>query len=328
LHRQGAHNWYEKSDVLAEEYDKQSWRRSSFRAYDGEGFFRANLAILLWFPGDWSQHSVYLAKSWDGFHFTTPVKTDLANDASIKYYQGPFDERRQVFIALTVIGKANGFAISKDGIHWVPKGSDISIGSIGTAVDGHYAAPGPATIVGDEGGNFSSLSVNILQSGRLLRAGEQGLKLGCYNASEDRSRGSSRAISSPMPRLGEATVPQASRPRIAMSGWRIWRSLWGRISPNERLFRIELRRWLALSSHRPPAASGITTARRPDAQLIAQGERAARLAWNLKKNLTRTSPPRRRWNPRCFACRTTLKNWPLSQRERLEYTAWRSWLLR
>ncbi|MGH6839199.1 MAG: hypothetical protein ACREDT_10450 [Methylocella sp.] len=136
---------------------------------------------------DWSQHGVYLAESWDAFHFTTPVKTNLANDASIKYYQGAFGEWSEVFIATTVIGEAKGFAISKDAIHWVPQGSDISIG---TAVDAHCAAPGPATIVGDEGGDLSALSVNTLSPGGFFGQGEQGPKLNCYNASEDRSRGS------------------------------------------------------------------------------------------------------------------------------------------
>jgi hypothetical protein len=141
--------------------------------------------------GDWSQHGVYLAKSWDGIHFTPPVKTDLANDASVKYYQGAFGEWSQVFVAMTVIGKTNGIAISEDGIHWAPKGSDISIGN---AVDAHCAAPGPAAIVGDEGGHLSSLSVNILSPEGYFGQGEQGPKLGCYNASEDRARGSTWKI--------------------------------------------------------------------------------------------------------------------------------------
>ena len=141
--------------------------------------------------GDWSQHGVYLAKSWDGIHFDTPVKTNLVNDASVKYYQGAFGGWSQVFVATTVIGKVNGFAISEDGIHWAPKGSVISIGN---AVDAHCAAPGPAGIVGDEGGHLSSLSVNILSPEGYFGQGEQGPKLGCYNASEDRSRGSTWKI--------------------------------------------------------------------------------------------------------------------------------------
>lgn len=141
--------------------------------------------------GDWSQHGVYLAKSWDGFHFDTPVKTNLVNAASIKYYPGSFGGWSQVFVATTVIDKNHGFAISEDGIHWVPEGSFVPIG---VAVDTHCPAPGPGTIVGDEGGNLSSLSVNILSPEGFFGKAERGSKLGCYNASEDRSRGSTWKI--------------------------------------------------------------------------------------------------------------------------------------
>jgi hypothetical protein len=137
--------------------------------------------------GDWSQHGVYLAKSSDGFHFDAPVKTNLATGASIKYYPGTFGGWSQVFVATMVIDKNNGFAISEDGIHWVPKGSFIPIG---VAVDTHCPAPGPGTIVGDEGGNLSSLSVNMLSAEGFLGTADRGRILGCYNASEDRSRGS------------------------------------------------------------------------------------------------------------------------------------------
>ncbi|MGH6794303.1 MAG: hypothetical protein ACREDH_03680 [Methylocella sp.] len=141
--------------------------------------------------GDWSRHGVYLAKSWDGFHFDTPVKTDLANDASVKYYPGSFGGWSQVFVATMVIGKTNGFAISEDGIHWTPDSSFIAIGN---AVDAHCAAPGPAAIVADDGGHLSSLSVNILSPEGYFGTADRGSKLGCYNASEDRSRGSTWKI--------------------------------------------------------------------------------------------------------------------------------------
>ncbi|MGH6848076.1 MAG: hypothetical protein ACREC0_11760 [Methylocella sp.] len=137
--------------------------------------------------GDWWQHGTYLAKSWDGFHFDTPVKTNIVNGASVKYYHGNFGGWSQVFVATTVIDKNNGFEISEDGIHWTPAGSFIPIG---VAVDAHCPAPGAGTIVGDEGGNLSSLSVNILSGEGYLGTADRGRILGCYNASEDRSRGS------------------------------------------------------------------------------------------------------------------------------------------
>ena len=68
----------------------------------------------------------------------------------------------------------------------MPEGSFIAIG---VAVDTHCPAPGPAAIVGDEGGNLSSLSVNILSPEGFFGKAERGSKLGCYNALEDLSRG-------------------------------------------------------------------------------------------------------------------------------------------
>jgi len=142
--------------------------------------------------GDWSQHGVYLARSWDGFHFDAPVKTDMPNGASVKYYPDIFGKWRDVFVATTVVGKANGFLLSEDAIHWFP--TDGSIIGIGNAVTGHCAAPGPGAIVGDESGHLSSLSVHILSPEGYLGTADQGSTLGCYKASEDNSRGSSWKI--------------------------------------------------------------------------------------------------------------------------------------
>jgi len=151
----------------------------------------------IWFyyydsKGDWSQHGVYLAKSWDGLHFEPAVKTDLPNAAHVKYYAGAFGAWDHVFVATTVIGGKNGFLISEDGIHWTP--SNGSMVDIGNTENAHCAVPGAGDIIGDDGNNISSLSVNILVSEGYLGKSDQGQKLGCYNVTEDSSRGSTWRI--------------------------------------------------------------------------------------------------------------------------------------
>ncbi len=141
--------------------------------------------------GDWSQRGVFLAKSRDGFHFEQPVKTNLPNDASVKYYDGPFGAWNHVFVATTVIGKGNGFLISNDGIHWIPERSMINIGD---AVSGHCAAPGPGTLVGDPGGRIASMKVSLLSAEGFYGKRENGDKMGCYSGDEDVSRGSTWKI--------------------------------------------------------------------------------------------------------------------------------------
>jgi hypothetical protein len=156
------------------------------------GFSKQSLLYYLDSMGDPSRYGVYVARSWDGFHFDAPVRTNIPNDASIKYYARVFGNWNHVFVATTVVGRANGFALSEDGIHWMP--SDGSVIGIGNAVGAHCAAPGPGAIVGDENGNLSSLSVNILSPEGYLGTADQGSTLGCYKPSEDNSRGSSWKI--------------------------------------------------------------------------------------------------------------------------------------
>jgi hypothetical protein len=139
--------------------------------------------------GDWAQHGVYLAKSEDGIKFGSAVKTNLPNDAHIKYFAGRFGGWSHVFVATTVVSKTNGILISEDGINWLP--ADGSVIDAGLASSEHCATPGTGELVGDDVNNLTSLSVAFLSSEGYRGTVDQGQKVGCYAASEDRVRGSS-----------------------------------------------------------------------------------------------------------------------------------------
>jgi hypothetical protein len=149
-------------------------------------------AIWLYYydsKGDWAQHGVYLAKSDDGFHFGGVVKTNLPNDAHVKYFAGRFGGWNHVFVATTVTGKTNGILVSEDGVNWLP--ADGSVIDAGLASNEHCAAPGTPELVGDDANNLASLSVALLSSEGYRGGADQGQKAGCYAASEDRVRGGS-----------------------------------------------------------------------------------------------------------------------------------------
>jgi hypothetical protein len=139
--------------------------------------------------GDWAQHGVYLAKSEDGINFGNGVKTNLPNDAHVKYFPGKFGGWSHVFIATTVTGKTNGILVSDDGVNWLPAGGSVI--DAGLASSEHCATPGTGELVGDDANNLKSLSVYFLSSEGYLGTADQGQKVGCYAASEDRVRGGS-----------------------------------------------------------------------------------------------------------------------------------------
>jgi hypothetical protein len=142
--------------------------------------------------GDWSDHGVYLAKSEDGLTFTNPVKTNLPNGAHIKYFNGRFGSWSHVFIAITVIGRTHELLISNDGINWLPASGPYI--DIGAATKERCVVPGQGEIVSDPANNLSSLSINFLSAEGFLGTVDQGQKLGCYSAIEDRGRGSTWKI--------------------------------------------------------------------------------------------------------------------------------------
>ncbi len=136
--------------------------------------------------GSWPEHGVYLTKSHDGANFDSSVKTNLPNGGSIKY-----SENLNMFVAITTIGSRNRLFYSRDGISWNPSPSISSQSGIdvGIAINGHCAAPGQNTIVGDEHGHLSSNSLNILSGEGYLGTSDNARPLGCYNKDEDSARG-------------------------------------------------------------------------------------------------------------------------------------------
>ena len=146
--------------------------------------------------GEWSKRGVYLAKSWDGFHFETSVRTNLKNPIDVKYFNLQMGDHPGVFIGTMGMEGDNYFAYSFDGVNWEwPNFADNPGGNydhlkIGTAVSEHCAAPAQAAIIADKHGVSNSWFVNILSGEGFLGAGDGGQELGCYDPKEDESRGS------------------------------------------------------------------------------------------------------------------------------------------
>ena len=113
--------------------------------------------------GEWPG-KVYLAKSWDGFHFDPPIETNLANPVDVKYFEIQTENHPGFFVATYGIYDDNYFAYSFDGIYWVWYGNvaNKDLVKIGKAIPEHqiaYAQPG---ILGDKFGTSDSTFVNIL----------------------------------------------------------------------------------------------------------------------------------------------------------------------
>ncbi|KKT76669.1 MAG: hypothetical protein UW72_C0003G0018 [Parcubacteria group bacterium GW2011_GWF2_44_7] len=98
---------------------------SDFSANYGPGHPSAvviNNEIWLFYydsQGDASQIGLFLAKSWDGFNFGTPVKTNYPSPLNVKYLSMPIGNHQGVFIGTFPNKKYNYFAYSYDGINWV-----------------------------------------------------------------------------------------------------------------------------------------------------------------------------------------------------------------
>lgn len=151
--------------------------------------------------GDWSERGVYLAKSWDGFNFETPIKTNLKNPIDVKYFDIPFNGQQGVFIGTMGMESDNYFAYSLDGIEWVwPNfadypGENFDELKIDTAMETHCAAPAQAAIIGNKQGISETEFVSILSAEGYLGASD-GKQPGdnCYSSQEDNSRGSTWGI--------------------------------------------------------------------------------------------------------------------------------------
>ena len=65
---------------------------------------------------------------------------------------------------------------------------------MGKATKERCVVPGQGEIVGDAANNLPSLTVSFLSAEGYLGTFDQGQKLGCYSAGEDRNRGSTWKI--------------------------------------------------------------------------------------------------------------------------------------
>jgi len=74
--------------------------------------------------GSWGQRGVYLAKSWDGFHFEPEIRTNLINSSEIRYYPGVFEGHEGIFIQIGGIREDMAFNYSFDGINWKHDNAD------------------------------------------------------------------------------------------------------------------------------------------------------------------------------------------------------------
>jgi hypothetical protein len=130
--------------------------------------------------GNWADHKVYVAQSQDGLHFHLGHKTNLPNDATVRYFNGSAQGLPNVFIA-AVAGIKNYLYYSEDGINFLPEhGLEL-----GVVVHGHCAAPGTPGIVADPGGNITSLHINIISAEGYLGTVDNGVQSGCYSSDED-----------------------------------------------------------------------------------------------------------------------------------------------
>jgi hypothetical protein len=131
--------------------------------------------------GNWRDHGVYRTRSQDGLHFQPGEKTNLPNDATVRYFNGSARGLSNEFIAAIVVGAHNYLYYSEDGINFSPEpGLDL-----GVVAEGHCAAPGRPGIVADPGGNLTSLDINIISAEGYWGTADNGVQAGCYSSDED-----------------------------------------------------------------------------------------------------------------------------------------------
>jgi len=130
---------------------------------------------------NWRNHGVYLAKSQDGLHFQLGQKTNLPNDAIVRYFNGSAQGLSNAFIAATIVDAHNYLYYFEDGINF-SREPGLDLGVVG---QGHCAVPGTPGIVADTGGNLTSLDINIILAEGYLGRADNGVRFGCYSSDED-----------------------------------------------------------------------------------------------------------------------------------------------
>lgn len=143
--------------------------------------------------GVWADRGVYLAKSWDGFHFETPVKTNLQNPIDVKYISSSVPEIGGYFIGTLGIYTDNYYAYSADGITWTWPSTPNPDLKFGQALANHCPAPAQPVFVANQSGILNSPNVDILSSEGFWGKNDGCTSTNgclCYNAAEDDTRGS------------------------------------------------------------------------------------------------------------------------------------------
>jgi len=152
--------------------------------------------------GDWLTRGIFLAKSWDGIHFETPVKIidNKSPVGDIKYVNTPIGNHPGFFVNL--VSGMGVYNYSWDGINWawteidtadffpVFLANNYSMGL--PARQGICLAPGGWAIAGDKFGIVNSANVDVY-----INEGKRGISDGCtatngctcYSSLEDQSRG-------------------------------------------------------------------------------------------------------------------------------------------
>lgn len=155
--------------------------------------------LWLWYYDsgkNWNDRGVRLVKSWDGFNFSNPLKTNLQNPIEVARFE---INKKVYFVGTTVFEGKNVYVTSSDGITWAPTNSSgqaewQTLGD-GAAVPTDCAAPSQAAILTDARGNVSGTYVNMLSAeGRMgpRDLGENPKQHRCYSALEDPSAGGAR----------------------------------------------------------------------------------------------------------------------------------------
>jgi hypothetical protein len=144
--------------------------------------------------GNWNDRAVYLAKSWDGFYFDPPQKTNLQNPVDVKFMKYS-NGGGGAFIATLGIWGSNYYAYSNDGLQWTwPSDSSDTSQKFGTALNSHCAAPGQPSIISDKFGSFNEGLVHIFSGEGFLGTNDFGVQNNCYSSQEDVQRGSTWGI--------------------------------------------------------------------------------------------------------------------------------------
>ena len=153
--------------------------------------------IKLWYydsQGDWNNRVLSYVESWDGFHFSTPIKTNLKSPNRIKYVNVPVGGHYGFYFSTTSAFDRNFFNYSWDGLNWFWKDEDY-VGFYTDYLTKNFnlgsAARCPGfgnSVIGDQYGWINSLTDLKIVSTEGGRGPSDGCNQGscsCYDKEED-----------------------------------------------------------------------------------------------------------------------------------------------